>query len=129
MNWMTIFLAGTLTILSVPEKSENAVPISERNEGNEMTAISNRALALRTEEIGGMAEIAVIAKSNDIMNVTYKLNVFGENTTRHSASTKIYPDTEMLLSKVRISAEKHWCARLEVKQDNGLTYQVESGEC
>ena len=128
MKFWTIIIAGQL-IASTTGHNVATQSQTERSEENEMAVKSNRALLLRTREKGDMAEIEVIANSSDVMNVTYKLNVFGRNTTRHSGSTKVYPDAEMLLSRVRVAAEEHWCAKLEVKQDNGLSYQLESDGC
>ena len=79
------------------------------------------ALILETStDSDGFVDIRVRAVASRPARLTYALEVTGGSTTRHGGSAQVGPGTHAPLSRVRIPAERNWCAI--------LTYQDEVGD-
>lgn len=89
----------------------------------------HRALSMTTQDNGDTTEIIVTAKTDDPVQVSYKLAVAGKSSTRHSGSTRLSSGPEQVISRVRITRDKDWCATLDVKQGDGLSYRLTNGPC
>ncbi len=89
---------------------------------------STQALKLEKEALPGAVEIKVMGHSENAVDVSYRLSVTGNSTTRHAGKTRLSPGVEAVLSRVKISADGDWCAVLEVEEE-GRLYTLTQGMC
>jgi hypothetical protein len=104
------------------------MPLSDMNMEDNMNN-QFRTLKMSSKQNEGNVEITVIGLSPDPVLVSYKLEVSGQSTTRHSGSTRLSAGDRQILSRVRVSAQQRWCATLQVEQSNGVQYRLTDGTC
>ena len=126
-----MFIPSLLLLLSSISSlpSESVVSGKNFSESEEIMENQHRALTLTSQENGKMTEIIVTAQTDNPVQVSYKLAVAGDSSTRHSGSTRLSPGTDQVLSRVRIARAERWCATLDVKQGDGLAYRLTNGPC
>jgi hypothetical protein len=93
------------------------------------TASDTRALALNVVESGNTVEIELIANSPVTQQVEYAVELSGASNARHRGSTSIAAGDRQVLSRMKTSASKGWCATVEVNEASGARYTLTAGDC
>lgn len=88
-----------------------------------------RALALNVIENGDTVEIELIANSNVAQQVEYEVELTGASNARHKGNTSIPAGDRQVLSRMRTTATKGWCATVAVSEASGASYTLTAGDC
>lgn len=88
-----------------------------------------RALALNVIEHGDTVEIELIANSRVTQQVEYEVELTGASNARHKGNTSIPAGDRQVLSRMRTTATKGWCATVSVSEASGANYTLTAGDC
>ncbi|MBH9536709.1 curli-like amyloid fiber formation chaperone CsgH [Novosphingopyxis sp. YJ-S2-01] len=95
-----------------------------------MTEKDSHAIRMETEPADGTVGITLIGNASHRVTVEYELEVSGSSRTRHHGKSTLAAGERGVLSRVMLSTgDGNWCARLEVRQSDGVTYQERAGPC
>ncbi|MEL7188838.1 MAG: curli-like amyloid fiber formation chaperone CsgH [Pseudomonadota bacterium] len=119
-HWITVLVGLSAAFAAVSASAE-----IEQEEAAMGTA---KALKLERKIREGEVEFRVIGLSESAVEVSYKLDVKGNSTTRHSGRTRLSPGVEATLSRVKVATNGDWCAILEVEQGSDR-YTLKDGNC
>ncbi len=90
-----------------------------------------RALSLEIEETAGFVGISLVARSPVAQKVEYTVELVGTSNSRHKGSTVIPAAERRVLSQMHTAVRNgdEWCARVDVREQNGESYTLSAGDC
>jgi hypothetical protein len=96
-----------------------------------LTAMTDapHALSLKVHRTADALEVELLGHSADARHVSYRLEVTGTSTSRHSGKTTLAAGTPAVLSKIRASAGEDWCVLLWAEEEGQEPYEIREGSC
>ncbi|MEP0390939.1 hypothetical protein [Erythrobacter sp.] len=88
-----------------------------------------RALSLNVVESADSVEIEVVANSSVTQQIEFKAELTGSSNSRHNSSSTVAAGDTQVLSRMKISSSKGWCAKVDVSESSGANYTLTAGDC
>lgn len=88
-----------------------------------------RALSLKVTEKTDSVEIEVIADSPVTQKIEFTAELTGASNSRHKSSSSVAAGDRQVLSRLKMSTNESWCAKVDVSEASGAKYTLTAGEC
>ena len=89
----------------------------------------DRALSLKVTETADSVEIEVVADSPVTQQIEFTAELTGASNSRHKSSSSVAAGNRQVLSKLKMSNNEGWCAKVDVSEASGAKYTLTAGDC
>ena len=89
----------------------------------------DRALSLNVTETADTVEIEVVADSPVTQQIEFTAELTGASNSRHKSSSGVAAGNRQVLSKLKMSNNESWCAKVDVSEASGAKYTLTAGDC
>ncbi|MEM1051833.1 MAG: hypothetical protein AAGI28_07030 [Pseudomonadota bacterium] len=88
-----------------------------------------RALSLNVIERADTVEIEVIADSPVTQQIEFTAELIGASNSRHKSKSSVAAGDRQVLSRLKMSNNDNWCAKVDVNEASGASYTLTAGDC